>query len=416
MQSVQLGNGAPYGNRPLEQPSRQHERRENRQNKTDKQRKSESGNGTGTEYEQHDSREDRRYVTVYNRIRGFSETCMVCRHHRLAVGILFLYALVYDNVTVYHHAERKYNTRDARQRELHERNRRQQEEHQSHICEHTYAGNHSHHAVEQAHEYHYKHERYGAADQSRGERVFAKRGIDDRTFYKAECNGERAAHDLIGKSLRFFVGKVAGYGGLSARYRLVYLRRGNSLIFTYAVPDAINLYILVRMRRRYIRKYLRAFGIERKRNNILSVEYTGLRVGNDVASEDRFSVGCAVARQHEFEIDGFADYREYLVRIIDVRNFDANTVGTLSDYRSFGVSSGREQICKLRYGTVHTRVSGVCFVSFVNGVNAALEIETELDGRNDTVLVHFAARSDIELHETRDERNNRHCRQYYKLD
>ena len=130
---------------------------------------------------------------------------------------------------------------------------------------------------------------------------------------------------MIGKSLRFFVGKVAGYSGLSARYRLVYLRRGNSLIFTYAVPDAINLYILVRMRRRYIRKYLRAFGIERKRNNILSVEYTGLRVGNDVAREDRFSVGCAVARQHEFEIDGFADYREYLVRIIDVRNFDANT-------------------------------------------------------------------------------------------
>ena len=203
------GDVPPLADDPLDQQARDEDGAEERGDDTDDKGRCEALDGTVTEDEQHDTRDDRRQVTVDDGRVGFRETVLDGQRKALAAAELLFDTLVDDDVGIDSHTHRQHDTRDTRQgqhgAERHEHAHQQEDIGQQRDVGHPACG-----LVEQPHveqdEDKGDHERHHTGV----DRLLAQRRTYDRILDDLGGSGNLTRVEHVGKVLGLLDGEIAG--------------------------------------------------------------------------------------------------------------------------------------------------------------------------------------------------------------
>ena len=276
----------PFADDPLDQQARDEDGAEERGDDTDDQRRGEALNRTVAEDEQHDTRDDRRQVTVDDGRIGLRETVLDGQRKTLAAAKLLLDTFVDDHVRIDGHTHRQHDTRDTRKGQ-HGAERHQNAHQQEDVREQRDVGHPARRLVEQTHVEQHEDEGDHERDHTGVDRLLAQRRTYDRILDDLGRSGNLTRIEHVGQVLGLLDGEIAG----DLRLSLVDLRVDAGSRIDVAVENDGDA--LADIFARHARPLLRTFGVHGHRNlgrgAALGVLLGGFR--NDRTIERSLAVG-----------------------------------------------------------------------------------------------------------------------------
>ena len=214
---------APLVDDPLKQHASDEDRAVERSQDTDDKRGGEALNGTRTEDEEHDTRDDRGKVTVDDGRVGIRESVLDSQRKALAAAQLLLDTFVDDHVGINGHTHRKHDTGYTGQRqycaERHQHTHKQED-----IEDKCHVGHPSRRLVEESHIKEHQHERQHEREHTGIDRLGTQRRADHRILNDAGRSGNLTRLEHVGQVLSLLYGEVTGDARVAAVDLALYSR------------------------------------------------------------------------------------------------------------------------------------------------------------------------------------------------